>query len=110
MNDIKINDNWQQLKTDWERKGFKCELFKSLPGEGWSSKGHETDEMFILLEGEVEVSFQGKTYSPTIGEGVIVPANVPHTFKNPGKKENILYALYAYEWQDGVSATPLGTS
>jgi len=99
------NLNWEQLKDQWEKKGYQCELHSNEPQESWSSEGHKTEEIFVLLEGELEVSYQGKTYRPNPGEQIEVPANEPHTFTNPGKIANRFYWIYNYEWQDSVSGT-----
>ncbi|MBO1352001.1 MAG: cupin domain-containing protein [Hormoscilla sp. GUM202] len=108
MKDLCVD--FENIKNEWESKGFKCETYSTPAGDYWSSEGHETDEIFILLEGELEVSFQGKTYFPAIGEEFRVPANVPHTFKNPGKTANHLIWLYAYQWEDHVSGTKIEAS
>ena len=69
MNDSNQRSTYlENLKNKWEQKGFKCEIHTGSPGEGWSSKGHEAEEVFIPLEGEIEVSFQGKTFNNSIGE------------------------------------------
>lgn len=101
------NIDVEKIKNEWQSKGFKCETYSTPAGDYWSSEGHESDEVFILLEGELEVSFQGKTYHPTIGEEFRVPANVSHTFKNPGATSNNLIWLYAYEWEDNISGTKM---
>ena len=89
----------EKLKQEWEPKGFKCDFYRSKPGEFWSNRGHKTDEFIILIEGEVEVSFQNKVYHPQAGELLKIPACTPHTFANPGKITNCVYWIYAYNWQ-----------
>lgn len=91
----------ENLKNKWEQKGFKCEIHMGTPGEAWSSKGHDTKEIFIPLEGEIEVSFQGKTYHPAIGEECIIPANNDHSFKS--KTASRYYWIVGYEFEEGVS-------
>ncbi|NEP06884.1 MAG: cupin domain-containing protein [Okeania sp. SIO2G4] len=105
-----LNIDFEKLKNEWENKGFKCETHETPPGDYWSSDGHESDEIFILLEGELEVSFEGKTYYPTLGQEFRVPANVPHTFKNPGTTANHLIWLYAYQWKDNVSGAKISAN
>lgn len=105
-----LNIDFEKLKNEWENKGFKCETHETPPGDYWSSDGHESDEIFILLEGELEVSFEGKTYYPTVAQEFRVPANVPHTFKNPGTTANHLIWLHAYQWKDNVSGAKISAN
>jgi quercetin dioxygenase-like cupin family protein len=72
------------VKADWEARGFSFELWSDPPGQVWSGFVHATDELAMLLEGEVEFSFAGKTIRPGIGEELLIPAGVRHTVVNVG--------------------------
>ena len=52
------------------------------PGGGPGPHRHDFEETFILLEGEVEVTFRGKKVTVKAGETVNVPSNAPHQFHN----------------------------
>lgn len=52
------------------------------PGGGPAPHRHDFEEMFTVLEGEVEVTFRGETVVARTGETVNVPANAPHHFRN----------------------------
>ena len=43
---------------------------------------HDFEEMFHVLEGEVDVTIRGETSNANIGEKVNVPAPAPHSFHN----------------------------
>src|SRR5262249_37015891 len=43
---------------------------------------HDFEEMFTVLEGEVEFTFRGKTVVAKSGTTLNIPANAPHRFKN----------------------------
>lgn len=43
---------------------------------------HDFEEMFSVLQGEIEVTFRGEKYVAHAGETVNVPANAPHSFVN----------------------------
>jgi quercetin dioxygenase-like cupin family protein len=47
---------------------------------------HDFEEMFTLLEGELEFTFRGKSQTVRAGSTVNVPANAPHAFKNVSGK------------------------
>jgi quercetin dioxygenase-like cupin family protein len=52
------------------------------PGGGPPPHRHDFEEMFTVLDGEIEVSFRGATTVARAGETVNVPANAPHVFRN----------------------------
>jgi quercetin dioxygenase-like cupin family protein len=52
------------------------------PGGGPPPHRHDFEEMFTVLEGEVELSFRGQSVVARAGETVNVPANAPHGFRN----------------------------
>jgi quercetin dioxygenase-like cupin family protein len=52
------------------------------PGGGPPPHRHDFEEMFTVLEGEVELTFRGEHLVAKAGETVNVPANAPHAFRN----------------------------
>jgi quercetin dioxygenase-like cupin family protein len=52
------------------------------PGGGPPPHRHDFEEMFTVLEGEVELTFRGEHLVARAGETVNVPANAPHSFTN----------------------------
>jgi quercetin dioxygenase-like cupin family protein len=52
------------------------------PGGGPPPHRHDFEEMFTVLDGELEVTFRGTTYVARAGVTVNVPANAPHQFRN----------------------------
>ncbi len=54
------------------------------PGGGPPPHRHDFEEMFTVLEGEIELTFRGTTAAARAGETVNVPANAPHSFRNTG--------------------------
>lgn len=55
-------------------------------GRGPPPHRHDFEEMFTLLEGELEFTFRGKSHTVRAGSTVNVPANAPHAFKNVSGK------------------------
>ena len=43
---------------------------------------HDFEETFVVLEGEIEATFRGKTSTVQAGETLHIPANAPHRFTN----------------------------
>jgi quercetin dioxygenase-like cupin family protein len=54
------------------------------PGGGPPPHRHDFEEMFTILDGEVEFTFRGETMVARVGETVNIPANAPHSFRNAG--------------------------
>jgi quercetin dioxygenase-like cupin family protein len=51
-------------------------------GGGPAPHRHDFEEMFTVLEGEIEITFRGKKQLAKAGGIVNIPANAPHGFKN----------------------------
>jgi quercetin dioxygenase-like cupin family protein len=52
------------------------------PGGGPPPHRHDFEEMFTVLDGEVELTFRGEQLVARAGETINVPANAPHAFTN----------------------------
>jgi quercetin dioxygenase-like cupin family protein len=52
------------------------------PGGGPPPHRHDFEEMFSVLEGEIEATFRGKKTLIRAGETINIPANAPHQFQN----------------------------
>lgn len=52
------------------------------PGGGPPPHRHDFEEMFTVLEGEIEATFRGEKSTVRAGETVNIPANAPHSFTN----------------------------
>jgi mannose-6-phosphate isomerase-like protein (cupin superfamily) len=72
----------------WRARGFGCDLWTDPPGQVWADFVHATDELIMLIEGEIEVRFAGKILRPAVGEEVLIPASTPHTVINIGNQRN----------------------
>ena len=56
------------------------------PGGGPPPHRHDFEEMFTILDGEIELTFRGKAHKASAGSTVNIPANAPHAFKNNSDK------------------------
>jgi len=70
------------------------------PGGGPPPHRHDFEEMFTVLDGEVEATFRGQTLTVRAGETINVPANAPHAFRNVGTQPSRLLCLCAPAGQD----------
>ena len=77
-----------EIKAGWARRGFGFEYWIDPPGQVWRDFVHDTDELVMLIEGEIELDLDGKTLRPSLGEEVVIPAGVRHTVSNIGETSN----------------------
>jgi quercetin dioxygenase-like cupin family protein len=56
------------------------------PGGGPPPHRHDFEEMFTVLEGEIELTCRGETSRARVGETVNIPANAPHMFRNASRQ------------------------
>ena len=64
-----------------------------LPGGGPPPHRHDFEEMFTILDGEIELTFRGVSAVATAGETINVPANAPHVFRNVSERPARLLCL-----------------
>lgn len=87
-----------KIASDWQLQGFSCDLWVDDPGQRWEDYKHDTDELFMLIEGKIELKIGDKTLKPKINEVVHIPANTKHSVRNIGDKK--AKWLYGYKMPD----------
>ena len=76
-------DTYTILLTGDDTAGRYCLIDMHVPpGGGPPPHRHDFEEMFTLLEGEIELTFRGEKSVARAGETVNIPANAPHRFRN----------------------------
>jgi quercetin dioxygenase-like cupin family protein len=70
------------------------------PGGGPPPHRHDFEEMFHVLEGEIEITFRGVKSMARAGETVNVPANAPHAFKNIAQRAARLLCMVSPAGQE----------
>ena len=86
--------NSEQIKKDWNSRGYSFGIFKDPPGQVWPDFVHKTDELVVLAEGKIEIEIEGQSQQPSIDEEVFIPANAMHTVRNVGKRNKVWYYGY----------------
>jgi quercetin dioxygenase-like cupin family protein len=78
-----VGDTYTILVSGAQTDGRYCLIDMLVPdGSGPPPHRHDFEEMFTLLEGELEFTFRGQTQTVRAGSTVNIPANAPHVFKN----------------------------
>ena len=78
-----VGDTYTILLTGEDTAGRYCLIDMHIPpGGGPPPHRHDFEEMFTVLDGEVEMTFRGENVVARTGATVNVPANAPHSFRN----------------------------
>jgi quercetin dioxygenase-like cupin family protein len=78
-----VGGTYSILVSGAQTAGRYCLIDMTVPdGGGPPLHRHDFEEMFALLDGELEFTFRGETKTLRAGSTVNIPANAPHVFKN----------------------------
>jgi quercetin dioxygenase-like cupin family protein len=84
MRHVSVAGGTYAILVTGEQTGGRYCLIDMLvpPGGGPPPHRHDFEEMFTILEGEIELTFRGEVHRAITGSTVNIPANAPHSFKN----------------------------
>lgn len=85
------------IEQDWKRRGFSFGVWVDPPGQVWDNYVHDADELFLVLDGLVELELEGEILRPDPGEEILIPAHTTHTVRNAGHVRSRW--LYGYKVQ-----------
>ena len=78
-----VGDAYTILVTGDDTNGRFCLIDMHIPpGGGPPLHRHDFEETFMMLAGELEVTFRGKKSTVHAGDTVNIPSNAPHQFHN----------------------------
>jgi len=82
-----VGDTYTITVTGEQTDGRFCVIDMHIPpGGGPPPHRHDFEEIFVLLEGEIEATFRGKKLSARGGDTLNIPANAPHQFHNASSR------------------------
>jgi quercetin dioxygenase-like cupin family protein len=87
-----VGDTYTVLLSGAQTAGKYCLVDMAVPHCGGPGPHrHDFEEMFHLLEGELEFTFRGDKQIVKQGMTINIPANAPHFFTNPhGRRARML--------------------
>jgi quercetin dioxygenase-like cupin family protein len=78
-----VGDTYTILLTGEDTAGRYCLIDMFVPpGGGPPPHRHDFEEMFTVLDGEIEITFRGAKSLLRAGETANIPSNAPHQFHN----------------------------
>jgi len=98
-----IEIDLKKIEQEWKRRRFSFGLWVDPPGQAWEDYVHATDELFMVLEGEVELEMEGRVLRPRPGERGLDPG--PH-FPQRAKSRGVDLPM-AVRIQDLIQAAVL---
>ena len=89
-----VGDTYTILVAGKDTAGRYCLIDMHIPpGGGPPPHRHDFEEMFSVLEGEIEATFRGKKTIIRAGETINIPACAPHQFQNKSGQSARLLCL-----------------
>lgn len=89
-----VGDSYTILLSGAETAGRFCLIDMSVPHCGGPGPHrHDFEEMFMILEGEIQVTFRGEERLVRAGTTVNIPANAPHFFTNVGNEQTHMLCM-----------------
>ena len=96
-----VGDTYTILLSGKHTAGRYCLIDMHIPpGGGPGPHRHDFEEMFTVLEGEIEITFRGVSSVTGAGTTVNIPANAPHMFHNVSERPARLLCLCAPSGQE----------
>jgi len=96
-----VGDTYTILLSGADTAGHYCLIDMTVPHCGGPGPHrHDFEEMFTLLDGEIELTFRGEKRLIKAGMTVNVPANAPHFFTNVSGKTSRVLCMCSPAGQD----------
>jgi len=69
------------------------QLARVAPGGTSKRHAHPWDQANWIAQGEAEVDVEGRVYRLAVGDSIVIPGGLAHSFSNPGSTPLVLAAV-----------------
>ncbi len=70
------------VARDWRARGYSCRNFTDPPGRVWRDFTHDTNELVTVVEGHLEMTVAGDSFTIGPGDEAFIPRGAVHSVKN----------------------------
>lgn len=100
-----VGDTYTTLISGDDTEGQYCLIDMHIPPDGGPPPHrHDFEELFVMLEGELEVTFRAAKMTIKAGFSANVPSNAPHQFHNVSDKPARVLCLCSPAGQENYFA------
>ncbi|MCP4294329.1 MAG: cupin domain-containing protein [Proteobacteria bacterium] len=85
----------EEVAASWHERGYSCDLFIDPPGQEWNDFVHPTNELVIVVSGQLKMEMEGEVFVVNPGDEVYIPKMVNHSVINI--YHDTTYWLYGYD-------------
>ena len=79
-----MKPNLKAIEQDWNGRGFSCGVWVDPPGQRWENYRHDVDELFMVIEGKLELEMGGQKETAGTGKEIFIPKQTVHSVRNIG--------------------------
>jgi len=79
---FKLPINAGNVADNWKERGFSCDIYNDVPGQQWLDFVHQTNELVMVLEGQLNIQVAEEAFIANPGDEVFIPSNTNHSLHN----------------------------
>ncbi|NRA19392.1 MAG: cupin domain-containing protein [Oceanospirillaceae bacterium] len=71
-----------EVAEQWRKRGFSCDIYIDAPGQKWPNFIHSSNELVMVLEGQLKMLVADEAFIANPGDEVFIPSNTYHSLHN----------------------------
>ena len=96
VKNIREANDWFEVLQTTKRAQTVVMTLKPGKSSGSEPEGHKkSDQVLLVLEGEVEGEIEAKTVTLREGDVIVIPAGTRHKFSNRGSADAVTFNTYS---------------